>query len=127
MTWTQQAYLKASNANIRDQFGFSVAISGDTIVVGADLEDSNASGIDGDQDDNSATFAGAVYVFTRNGTVWSQQAYLKASNTDGGDVFGSAVAISGDTLVVSAPEECSNANGRNGDQHANAVAPPGAA
>ena len=70
-------------------------ISGDTVVVGAFSEDSNATGVNGNQSDNSATDAGAAYVFVRNGTTWTQQAYLKASNTEANDVFGSAVAISG--------------------------------
>ena len=51
-------------------------------MVGALVESSNATGVNGDQSDNSATrFAGAAYVFVRNGTTWTQQAYLKASNT----------------------------------------------
>ena len=83
-TWTQQAYLKASNTDAVEYFGYSVAVSGDTVVVGAYGEDSNATGINGDQSDNSADFAGAAYVFVRNGATWTQQAYLKASNTDVG-------------------------------------------
>ena len=93
-----------------------MAVSGDTVVVGADGEESNATGINGDQDDNSAPTAGAAYVFVRNGTTWSQQAYLKASNTDAFDVFGRSVAVSGDTVVVGALNEESNATGINGDQ-----------
>ncbi|AKS41167.1 FG-GAP repeat protein [Wenzhouxiangella marina] len=104
-TWTQQAYLKASNAELGDQFGWSVAISGDTIAVGANAESSSARGVNGDQDDNAAPASGAVYVFVRDGTSWSQQAYLKASNTDPLDRFGHSVAISGDRLVVGAPFE----------------------
>lgn len=56
-TWTQQAYLKASNTGASDQFGFSVGISGDTVVVGANLEDSNATTINGNQTNNSAASA----------------------------------------------------------------------
>ena len=59
----------------------SVAVSGDTVVVGASEEDSNATGVNGNQSDNSAVDSGAAYVFVRSGTNWSQQAYLKASNT----------------------------------------------
>jgi hypothetical protein len=109
-------YLKASNTEANDDFGSVLSLSGDTLVVGASYEDSSATGVDGDQADNSAADSGAVYVFVRNGGVWSQQAYLKASNTDAGDGFGYAVAISGDTLVVGAPNEASNAIGVNGDQ-----------
>ncbi len=125
--WKQEAYIKASNAGAGDDFGFSMAISGDTLVVGADKEDSNATGINGNQSDNSAPVAGAAYVFTRTGTTWSQQAYLKASNTDTVDSFGWSVAISGDTLVVGAEGEDSNATGINGDQSNNSAAGAGAA
>ncbi len=123
----QQDYLKASNTDARDFFGWSVAISGDTLVVGADGEASNATGINGDQSDNSVQGAGAAYVFTRSGTVWSQQAYLKASNTDMGDWFGYSVAISGDTVVVGAYREASYATGINDDQSDNSAALAGAA
>jgi len=125
-TWSQQAYLKASNAAVGDRFGLSVAVSGDTVVVGAPLEDSNATGVNGDETDNSSTNSGAVYVFVRSGTTWSQQAYLKASNTDIDDGLGMSVAVSGDTVVVGAPFEDSNAVGINGDGSNNSVADAGA-
>ena len=63
-SWSQEAYLKASNTDSIDQFGWSVAVSGDTVVVAADAEDSSATGVDGDQSDNSAFTAGAAYVLT---------------------------------------------------------------
>ena len=125
--WSQQAYLKASNTDAGDRFGYSVAIPGDTVVVGALNEASNATGINGDENDNSADEAGAAYVFNRSGTTWSQQAYLKASNTDAGDIFGWSVAISGDTLVVAGRHEASNATGINGDQSDNSELAAGAA
>lgn len=124
--WTQQAYLKASNAEADDLFGDKVAISGDTIVVGAFWEDSNATGVNGNQLNNSATNSGAAYVFVRDGTNWSQQAYLKASNTEANDVF-FFVTISGDTIVVGAPWESSNATGVNGNQNNNLAFQSGAA
>jgi len=114
--WSQQAYLKASNTEANDQFGISVAMSGDTIVVGASGESSNATGVNGDQTDNSAPSSGAAYVFVRNGTNWVQQAYLKASNPNLFAHFGGSVSISGDTLVVTASDETSNATGVNGNQ-----------
>ena len=64
---------------------------GNTLAVGAGKEDSNATGINGTQTDNSATNSGAVYVFTRSGTTWSQQAYVKASNSGASDLFGRRV------------------------------------
>ncbi len=123
----QEAYLKASNTDASDAFGRSVAISGDTIVVGANEEASNATGVDGDGSDNSAPYAGAAYVFARSGTSWSQQAYLKPSNTDGGDYFGESVAVSGDTVVVGSWAEASNATGIDGDQSDNSAWATGAA
>jgi len=87
-----------------DMFAYSVAISGDRIVVGAPEEDSDGS----NEVDNSAFTAGAAYVFVRDETSWSQQDYLKASNAGAGDMFGYSVAISGDTILVGAPEEGSD-------------------
>ena len=129
-TWSQQAYVKTSNASAGDEFGFSLALSGDsnTLAVGAPLEDSGATGINGHQADNSAAEAGAVYVFTRSGGTWSQQAYVKASNTGGGDRFGSSVALSsdGNTLAVGARNEASATTGVNRDETDNAAAGAGA-
>ncbi|HEU4729734.1 MAG TPA: integrin, partial [Kofleriaceae bacterium] len=114
-TWTQQAYIKASNTGASDDFGISVALSGDTLAVGAEYEDSGATGVNPaiGQADNSTSQAGAVYVFVRNGTTWTQQAYLKASNTGNLDHFGNSVALSGDTLAVGAIWEASGATGVN--------------
>jgi hypothetical protein len=126
-TWSQQAYLKASNTEAGDLFGDSVAIDGDTVMVGAPYEASNATGVDGNQGDNSAYAAGAAYVFTRSGTTWSQQAYLKASNTGAGDLFGYSVAIDGDTVVIGAYGEASNATGVDGNQGDNSALNAGAA
>jgi len=125
--WAQQAYLKAGNAESRDGFGWSVALSGNTVVVGAYGEDSQATGINGDESDNEAVDSGAAYVFVRNGTQWTQQAYLKASNTGAGDFFGNSVAISGDRIVVGADLEASGATGVNGNQSDDSVAGAGAA
>lgn len=124
--WGQQAYIKASNTESDDQFGWSVDISGDTLVVGAPGEDSAAAGVNGDQSNNAAPSAGAVYVFVREGNTWRQQAYLKASNPDNPDRFGTSVAIHGDTVVVGAPQEASNAQGIDGDQIDNSSLEAGA-
>jgi hypothetical protein len=125
--WTQQAYIKASNAGITDEFGYSVAVSGDTLAVGAHNEASAVSGIDGNQLNNSAAGAGAVYVFTRDGAGnWSQQAYIKASNTGAGDEFGASVALAGDTLAVGAPLEDSATDIINGEQLNESAANAGA-
>ena len=130
-TWSQQAYVKASNTRAYHWFGDELSLSsdGNTLAVGANGEDSNATGINGDQTDNSLTNAGAAYVFSRTGTTWSQQAYVKASNTEAGDSFGYRVSLSsdGNTLAVGAMKEDSNATGINGDQTDNSAANSGAA
>jgi len=128
-TWTQQAYLKASNAEAGDQFGSSVGIFGDTIVVGAPIEDSSATGVDGDESNNSGNNSGAAYVFVRDPAtqMWSQQAYLKASNSGASDTFGSSLAISSDLIVIGASNEDSNATGINGDGSNNSASSAGAA
>jgi len=126
-TWTQQAYLKASNTGPGDDFGYSVAVSGDTAVIGAYRESSNATGVNGNQANNSALGAGAAYVFSRSGSTWTQQAYLKASNTGKGDDFGYSVAVSGDTVVIGAHRESSNATGVGGNGADNSASDSGAA
>jgi trimeric autotransporter adhesin len=125
--WKQQAYLKASNSGAGDRFGASVAVSGDAILVGAagfdyiygvggSAEDSNATGINGDQANNGASNSGAAYLFVREGTAWKQTAYLKASNTGVNDYFGRAVALDAGVLAIGAPGEASHTTGINGDQ-----------
>ncbi len=124
--WSQQAYLKASNTDAYDGFGVSVALAGDTLVVGAPGEASNATGINNSEVNNNAPNSGAVYVFTRTGTDWSQQAYVKASNTETNDGFGESVALAGDTLAVGATGESSDATGIDGGQGNNLAPESGA-
>jgi hypothetical protein len=86
-TWTQQAKLTASDGAAYDRFGSSVSVSGDTAVIGAYGSNVNR---------------GSVYVFTRSGTTWTQQAKLTASDGAIGDLFGYSVSISGDKAVIGA-------------------------
>ena len=91
-TWSQSAKLVPSDGAARDQFGRSVAVSGNRAAVGAYKDDHS-----------SQTDAGAVYIFDRgsDGT-WSQSAKLVPSDATAGDEFGYSVAISGDRAVVGA-------------------------
>jgi len=139
-TWSQQAYIKASNTGRAaigdndfgdgDQFGYSIALSGDgnTLAVGAITEDSAAKSINGNQDDDSVASSGAVYTYTRSGTTWKQEFYVKGSNTEAFDEFGASVALSrdGKLLVVGAPKEDSAAKGLDGNQNDNAADEAGA-
>jgi hypothetical protein len=89
-TWSQQDKLTADDAAAGDIFGISVAISGDSVVVGAWA------------DNHAGDYAGSAYVFVRSGTTWSQQDKLTADDAAANDFFGHSVAISGDSVVVGA-------------------------
>ncbi len=121
--WSQQAYVKASNTGAGDNFGAQLALdnAGDTLAIAAPYEASSATGIGGAQANNSASNSGAAYVFARSGSAWSQQAYVKASNAQTNDNFGSALALSsnGSTLAIGAIGEASGATGINGAQNDN--------
>ena len=88
-TWAQQAKLVAGDAASTDYFGDSVAISADTVVVGA-TEDANGANIQ----------QGSAYVFTRTGTAWSQQAKLTAGDGTAFDYFGFSVTVDANTAVI---------------------------
>ena len=100
-TAEQRTYIKASNAERDDWFGFALSLSGNSLVAGAFHEDSPATGVDGNQG-NGAEDSGAAYVFTRTGQSWTQEAYLKPNDTKAGDLFGTSVSIDGDTIAVGA-------------------------
>ncbi len=92
-TWSQRAELTASDGAAGDQFGFSVAVNGSTIVAGAP-----------GQTVGSNQQQGAAYVFVESGGTWSQQAELTLADGAAFDYFGYSVAVSGSTAVVGAPE-----------------------
>ncbi|MEZ8932352.1 hypothetical protein AB6E08_22850, partial [Vibrio sp. 10N.247.310.24] len=99
-----------------DEFGSSVSLSADgtALAVGAYYEFSSGMGVNsGSQADNSVYYSGAVYLFRFTGGVWIQETYLKASNTDEFDFFGSSASLSadGDTLAVGALSEDSDGVG----------------
>ena len=89
-TWSQQVKLTAADGEVGDYFGSSVAVSGDTAVIG----------VSGDNDKGS--FSGSAYVFVRADGMWSQQAKLTAADGAVGNQFGCSVAVSGDTAVIGA-------------------------
>ena len=92
-TWTEEQKLKASDAAPDSAFGWSVALSGQTIAIGAPGESSGA------------LFSGAVYVFVNDGTSWQQQGKIKANSTMMNQQLGFTVSVSGDTIVAAAPGE----------------------
>jgi len=119
--WSQEAYLKAANAERNDSLGYAVSISqdGNTIAGGAADEDCLKPGINiegCDADMQSDASAGAAYIFVRDNGVWRQQAYIKASNPGENDNFGARLMLSGDgnVLAVGSQLEDGSAKGING-------------
>ncbi|MHC5212340.1 MAG: FG-GAP repeat protein [Planctomycetota bacterium] len=92
-TWSQEAKLVASDADAADQFGYSVGVDGDLIVVGTP------------DDEDAATLAGSAYVFRFNGSSWVEEDKFLASDAATEDVFGTSVAVSGDAILVGAPQD----------------------
>ena len=88
--WTEQAKLTASDGTDFDYFGHSVAVDGDTALIGAS------------EDDDNGLYSGSAYVFTRNAGVWTEQAKLTASDGASGAIFGWSVAVDGDTALIGA-------------------------
>lgn len=115
--WQQIAQLNGSNTGIGDSFGESVSLDafGKTLAVGASGEDSNAKGINGEQNNELASDSGAAYIFEQKEGKWSQTAYIKSSNSDSLDKFGQSLSLSADgkTLAVGATGESSDTLGVN--------------
>jgi len=129
--WSETSRLTASNADRGDCFGLSVALNADgsRLAVGAPLEDSIATGVNGSENDDSQPNSGAAYVFERSGTNWAQTDYFKASNTGTPDLFGTSVALSsgGQVLIVGAIGESSSSFEINGSEEFNTAPGTGAA
>jgi len=98
-SWSQLAKLTAADGAKGDVFGISVALDGDTALIGADL------------DDDKGEDSGSVYVYTRSKGTWSQQAKLTAADAGNVDIFGVRVAISGDTALIAARRDDDDVNG----------------
>ena len=111
--WTQQTKLIAVDGAADDNFGWSVAISGDTAIVGSH------------DDDIGANFAqGSAYIFVRIGGIWTQQTKLIASDGAASDQFGWSVAISGNTVIVGSPSDDIDANTNQGSAYIFDLTPP---
>lgn len=106
-TWTQMQKIVASDRASVDNFGYSVAISGDYVIVGAYLEYHDAAGA------NSVFRAGSAYIFEQSGGTWTQMQKIVASDRAANDYFGYSVAISGEYAIVGAYQEDEDAAGAN--------------
>ena len=101
--WSQQAVIESPNADVVDAFGHAVAISGDTLVIGAPAVGEST---------------GEAYVYVRSGATWSQQAQLVAPDGATSDAFGDSVAIAGDMILVGAPNHASGGQAYSGAVYA---------
>ena len=115
--WFEQAYLSALNGDQHDFFGISVSICSDLIAIGAIGESSSATEINVHSNNNEANDSGAVYIFLKNGSNWTQEAYLKPSNSISGNHFGDSLTLLENNLLVGAPYEGSKATGINGEKN----------
>lgn len=122
--WVEEAILRAGVAG--DFFGLDLAVSGDRAVVAAYGDNSNGRGVN-PTTTGTATLSGAAYVFAKQGATWSQEAFIKSSNSDAEDWFGVDVALVGDVLVVTTQYEDSAGTGVNADETDNSAALAGAA
>lgn len=130
-SWEQEAYLKPPATKAQAYFGSSIALTsdGDWLAVGSYGDASPSTGLDGDRNGNTASFSGAVHLFHRELGLWSYARFIKASNTDSGDTFGTSVSISDDgkKLLVGAHQEQSSSLGFQGPADNNDVPGAGAA
>ncbi|MEE9130465.1 MAG: FG-GAP repeat protein [Phycisphaerales bacterium] len=97
-SWTEEQKLIAFDDEAVDQYGISVSVSGEIIVIGAPWQDEACGG-------GSGCNAGAAYVYRFTGTTWELDQKLMASDADFSDVFGLAVSVSGNTILVGAPRD----------------------
>lgn len=119
VNWEEEAYIKASNNGALSDFGGFVSLSGDgrRLAVGSYTESNDAAGISttfpSSSDNSGKSDSGAVYLYQYDGTEWLEDTYIKASNVDDGDFFGSTVSLSdnGNRVAVGAPNEGNNATG----------------
>ncbi len=113
--WSLDAYIKASNTDPGDQFGYvSLNTEGDVLAVGAPFEDSGAVGVDDDSQHGRGPPSGAVYVYSKTTDGWSFESHIKAPNPGDGDEFGLVkLDGAGDTMAVAAPREDGSATGVN--------------
>jgi len=106
-SWTEMQKIVASDREDGDRFGFSVSISGDYAIIGAEMEDENVSG------GSYASDAGSAYIFHREGTIWAEQQKIVAFDRTANDYFGYSVSISGDYAIIGAYGEGHDVSGGN--------------
>jgi len=95
-TWSFEQRIVAGDGQAGDEFGYAVALSGDTALIGAH------------KDDDNGTSSGSAYVFVRTGGVWTLQEKLLATDGNNNDAFGGSVSLHGETAVIGADSESDN-------------------
>ncbi len=110
--WVQTQILQNSDNENYDRFGYSVAIDGDWLIIGAPREDDDENG------NNNISRAGSVYIFKNNGGTWSQTQKIVANDRSADDEFGWAIDIDGNTIIVGAHQDFEDVNGLDSIHHA---------
>ena len=116
LSWWQTARLLASNRGGSDGFGRSIALNNNRIAVAAPYEDGAATGINGDGINGYSGGSGATYLFELVDGSWTETSYIKASDAQPTDFFGSSIAMSSRTLAVGSPGEASGGHGVGAEQ-----------
>lgn len=117
--WSKITYLKANEENPDARFGYTVAIDGNNIVVGAPFYSGNS-------DSDDPNYQGAAHLFVKTAEGWQASIQFLAPNPDPKDYFGYSTVLSGDLIAIGAPNEASGATGINGDQTDNSIPGTGA-
>lgn len=121
--WGHEATLAADS----ELFGVSIAIEGLRLAVGATMDSCDGTGVNPSCSGDTLGYSGAVYVFRRDGDVWNQEAFVKASNAEEVDYFGQTVELRGDLMVATSLGEDSSSPGVDAIQGDNAANGAGAA
>jgi hypothetical protein len=124
--WQQTARLRAMLPRTSDSFGSSLALTETAALIGACGDMSGAKGVGADASRRDGAYSGAAYLYAREKADWKLSAYLKAANANSNDMFGFSAALSGETAIIGAIWESSNASGLNGNQDNNSLGSSGA-
>lgn len=126
--WRMMQAFRAPSPRASDWYGYVVKLLSPSSLLVASVGDaSGATGLSGDPHDDSVVDSGAIMMYGRDGDEWILTTFIKPSNPDTPDYFGSAFAVHGDTLVSTSPGEASDAPGVNSNQASNAAPGAGAA
>jgi hypothetical protein len=125
--WGMKQAFRATVPRASDWYGYVVKLTGTTLLIGSPGDASGSNGLMGDPKNDAVLDSGAMYMYGRARDEWVSTSFIKASNPDTPDYFGSAIAVYGDTVVSTSPSESGDAPGVDGNQTSNTLTYAGAA